>query len=264
MRAVAAIALLLAFAAVTDAQEADEPMPAAAPGAAQPTSGEPRPAAGAAQAGPAASEPPSAGAAGPEQSSPAVVPPMPWIWPDEDDPKLARGAPSRRPWWRVTHAVPRFQLAYRRLWTARLSGGKLAFDAAELEYFPVSNLIRFGVEGEFGWAGGTYGQWYALFGATLGVQYPARVTPFLEARVVAGLSGGSYLGQGVFSWMYQGGLEGGAEIYYASRFYLSLALGWTHPVYGAVDVAALMTKPPHIVHKTFSDDSFTFKIGLGL
>jgi hypothetical protein len=202
--------------------------------------------------------------ADPEPPQPALATPSPWVWPDEDDPKLARGAPARHRWWPVTHDVPRFQLAYRRVWAAGLTGGKLAFDAAELEYFPVSNLIRFGVEGEFGWAGGSYGQWYALFGATLGLQYPARVTPFFEGRFVAGLSGGSYLSQGVFSWMYQGGLEGGAEIYYASRFYLSLAIGWTHPVYAAVDVAALMATPARIVHKNLSDDSFTFKIGLGL
>ena len=199
------------------------------------------------------------------QPQPPPVASALWIWPDEDDPKLARGAPQRpRDWLRVTHDVPRFALSYRLLWTASLTGGKLPFDVGELQYFPVSNLIRFGVEGEFGWAGGTYGQWYTLFGATLGLQYPARVTPFIEGRFVAGLSGGSYLGQSVFSWMYQGGLEGGAEIYYARRFYVSLAIGWAHPVYAAVDVAALMEKPAKIIHKNLSDDTFTFKIGLGL
>ncbi len=203
--------------------------------------------------------------ADPQPPQTPTVAPAPWIWPDEDDPKLARGAAQRpRDWLHVTHDVPRFALSYRLLWTASLTGGKLPFDVGELEYFPVSNLIRFGVEGELGWAGGTYGQWYTLFGATLGLQYPARVTPFLEGRFVAGLSGGSYLGQSVFSWMYQGGLEGGAEIYYARRFYVSLAIGWVHPVYAAVDVAALMEKPAKIIHKSLSDDTFTFKIGLGL
>ena len=35
--------------------------------------------------------------------------------------------------------------------------------------------------------------------------------------------GGSFMGQAAVSWMYQGGIETGVEIYYWRRFYLSAA-----------------------------------------
>jgi hypothetical protein len=193
-------------------------------------------------------------------------PAEPFALPGEDDPKLTRGAPpSSRPWWRPTHVVPRFKLAYRRLWTAGLQGGSTPFDVTELDFYPASGLIRFGVEGEFGWAGGAYDMWYLLVGATLGVQWPARVTPFLEGRFVAGLIGGVYERQLAMSWMYQGGIEGGVEVYYARRFYLSAAIGWSRPVYGAVDVNALLANPgSEPIRKTLSADTLTIKVGLGL
>src|SRR4051794_21109529 len=98
-----------------------------------------------------------------------------WVLPDEDDPKLAR-AVVRRPWWKPDHPVPRFKLAYRRLVAAGLEGGDAPFDVIEVDFYPVSSLVRFGLDGEFGWAGGDYSLWYLTVGTVLGVQYPARVT----------------------------------------------------------------------------------------
>jgi hypothetical protein len=198
----------------------------------------------------------------PKRARPAPV--ETFVLPDEDDPKLARGAPPRRPWWRVEHPVPRFKLAYRRLWAPAIDGGTQPFDAGELDFYPVSGLLRFGVIGEVGWGGGKYGLWYLSAGASLGVQYPARVTPFFEGRFVAGLIGGQFEGNPVVSWIYAGGLDGGIEVYYFRRLYVSAAIGWTHPVYGAVDAAALMANPHSTpILKTLSSDSFTFKLGLG-
>ena len=64
--------------------------------------------------------------------------------------------------------------------------------------------------------------------------------------------------------MYEGGIDTGIEVYVARRFYLSAAIGWAHPVYGGVDVAALNAEPDVIMRKDFATDSFTFKVGLGL
>ena len=184
---------------------------------------------------------------------------------DEDDPKLARGASQRTGWWRPRHDVPRLKLAYRRLVAAGLEGGEAPFDVVELDFYPVSGLVRFGIDTELGWSGGPYGLWYLTTGATLGLQWPARVTPFVEGRFGAGLFGGSLRGQAAVSWIYQGGIDTGIELYYARRFYLSAAIGWVHPVYGGVDVAALNAHPNLApVRKDFADDSFTFKVGLGL
>ena len=85
---------------------------------------------------------------------------------------------------------------YRRLWLASPDGGDLPFDVAELDFYPVSSFVRFGIEGEVGWGGGTYGLWYFCTGASLGLQWPTRVTPFLEGRFIAGLIGAVVPGPG--------------------------------------------------------------------
>jgi hypothetical protein len=185
-----------------------------------------------------------------------------WVFPDEDDPKLAR-AEVHAAWWRTTHDVPRFKLAYRRAWVAAPEGPDLPFDIAELDFYPVSTFVRFGLAAEIGYGGGDYGLWYFVTGASLGLQWPMRVTPFLEGRFVAGLMGASYMGQAALSWVYEGGIDTGIEVYYARRFYVSAAIGWAHPVYGGVDVAQL-NQNHVVVRQDFATDSFTFKIGLGL
>jgi hypothetical protein len=183
----------------------------------------------------------------------------------EDDPKLARGSAVRRQLPRAPHAVPRFKLAYRNLVTAGLEGGDLMFHAGELDFYPASHYFRFGLEAEAGGAGGRYDAWYVSTGVAVGVQYPARVTPFLEGRFVAGVLGGTALGQSAVSYIYTGGIETGVEVYFAGRFYLTGAIGWAHPTYGGVDVASIRQHPgqtPAI--KDLSTDSLTFKVGVGL
>jgi hypothetical protein len=186
---------------------------------------------------------------------------------DEDDPKLARGAPParRRGWPRLDHPVPRFKLGYRYLQLASLDGGTVPAHAASLDFYPLSNLIRFGLSTEAGFTSDTYGTWYLAEGASLGLQWPARVTPFLEGRFLAGLIAGTVLGHAAVSYLYGGGVEAGIEVYYAKRFYVTIALGWVHPVYAGVDIAALMANPTsNPPRKDFASDSFTLKVGLGL
>jgi hypothetical protein len=185
-----------------------------------------------------------------------------WVFPDEDDPKLARSE-VHAAWWNQPHDVPRFKLSYRRVWAASPDGGDLPFDVAGLDFYPVSKFVRFGISGEVGWGGGNYGLWYFVTGVSLGLQLPMRVTPFLEGRFVAGLLGGTFMGQSAVSWIYEGGIDTGVEIYYARRFYVSAAIGWAHPVYGGIDVAQL-NQNQVVVRKDFATDSFTFKVGLGL
>jgi hypothetical protein len=98
----------------------------------------------------------------------------------------------------------------------------------------------------------------------LGFQYPARVTPFVEGRFVAGMAGATVLNTPVVSYMYVGGIDGGIELYVVDRFYLTAAIGWAHPVYSGVDLVALrahpMLDPPR---KDFATDSLTIKVGIG-
>jgi hypothetical protein len=194
------------------------------------------------------------------RATPASVPP------DEDDPKLARNASAvHRQLVRAPHPVPRFKLAYRNLVTAGLEGGDLMFHGAELDFYPASHYFRFGLEAEVAFAPSKYDAWYVTTGVAAGVQYPARVTPFIEGRFVAGVLGGSAAGQTAVSYIYTGGLETGIEVYYARRFYVTGAIGWAHPTYAGVDVAWVRAHPGlDPARKEFSTDSLTFKLGVGL
>jgi hypothetical protein len=198
----------------------------------------------------------------PKMTRANLAPPLAATLPEEDDPKLARTeAETHR--WRLTHDVPRFKLSYRYLDLAALQGGTQHFDGISATVYPLSWIVRIGLDAEFDWGGGPYGVWLTTVGASVGVQYPARVTPFLDARFVAGVIGGTVNGSDVASWVYAGGLETGIEIYYARRFYLSLAIGWMHPVFGGIDVN-MSKMTGSLVMRDFANDTLTFKIGLGL
>jgi hypothetical protein len=184
------------------------------------------------------------------------------VLPDEDDPKLSRGALRRGRLWPITHPVPRLKVGYRRLTLPSPDGSALPFDLASVEAYPLSNYVRLGIGAEAGYSGSASSVWYATLGVSLGLQWPARVTPFVEGRFAAGLLGGAYLGDPLFGWTYVGGVDAGAEIYYLRRFYISVALGWAHPSYQAIQASYARTHGD--VMRGFSGDSFTFRIGLGL
>jgi hypothetical protein len=186
------------------------------------------------------------------------------VLPDEDDPKLARGA-VQKPAPRPPHPVPRFKLAYRRLVTANIDPGDLPFNVIELDFYPSSGLFRFGLDTEVGIAGNKYSMWFLTTGANIGFQWPARVTPFVEGRFVAGLIGGSFEGITAVSWLITAGLDTGLELYYARRFYITASIGWAHPIFSGVDINYVHAHPKlDPERKIFSNDSFTFKVGLGL
>jgi hypothetical protein len=186
---------------------------------------------------------------------------------DDDDPKGARApALRKRRDWRITRPVPRVKLSYRNFTTVGLEKGvDLPFHIIELDYYPSSGYLRFGLDTELGLNDGKYSAWFLTTGAALGFQYPARVTPFLEARFVAGLMGGSAEGATAVSYTYMGGIDTGIEVYVGGRFYFSGAIGWVHPVYSAVDIDWVKAHPGLApARRDFSSDAFTFKVGLGL
>jgi hypothetical protein len=191
-------------------------------------------------------------------------PPPTLVLPDEDDPKMARGAATltARPWWQIARDVPRLTLSYRYLDLAALTGGTQHFDGVGLAVYPLSWYVRAGLEAEFAWGGGPYQMWLTSLGGIVGVQYPARVTPFLDGRFLVGLVGGTVDGASAATWMYAGGVETGVDVYYARRFYLTAAIGWMHPVYHGIDVSTIKSGSP--VVRDLSNDTLTFKVGLGL
>jgi len=181
--------------------------------------------------------------------------------PDEDDPKLARVAPTPR----AERPVPRVKLGYRRLTTVGLENDSIDWSGVDIEFYPVSRRwFRFGVAAQLG-IGNAYSSWSFQTGVSVGVQYPWWVTPFLEGRFSAGLVGGRYEGAGVVSWIYTGGIEGGVELYLWRRFYLTASVGWAHPVFSGIDTAYVRANPGLAPQrKDFASDTVTFRVGVGL
>ena len=162
--------------------------------------------------------------------------------------------------------MPRVKLAYRYFSAVGLEKGvTMGFHIGELDFYPSSGYLRFGLDTEVGYAGGRYDAWFFTTGGALGFQYPWRVTPFLEGRFDAGLLGGSAAGTTAVSWIYMGGLDTGIELYVARRFYFTGAIGWVHSVYSGVDIDWVKAHPGLAPsRKDFSSDSFTVKVGVGL
>jgi hypothetical protein len=181
------------------------------------------------------------------------------------------------------HANPRLKAAYRLFSVSGLGGaGPIWLHGAQLDAYALSRRwVRVGVELEGGGggaslAGTTASLSYGLAGLTAAIQYPARVTPFVEGRFVGGVLSGqldgtltvgaaSYSGTSATTWIYGGGLETGVEVYVYNRVYLSAALGWMRSTWHGVDVAATMANPQAgMAFKDLTGDSVTFKVGGGI
>jgi len=184
---------------------------------------------------------------------------------------------------RAEHATPRLKASYRLFSIAGLEASSpIWLQGAQLDIYGVSERwVRFGLELEGGsgtasWQAASASIGYGLFGVTAGIQYPARVTPFLEGRFVAGglfgeldgtLTVGTttLMGTSGATWVYGGGLETGVEVYLSGRVYLSGAVGWMHSSWHGVDVPATTANPRGgVAYKDLVGDSFTVKVGLGI
>jgi hypothetical protein len=177
---------------------------------------------------------------------------------------------------------PRLKASYRLFAISGLQGGQLWLNGAQVDAYALSRRwVRVGVELEGGGGGATFSTTpvrlsYGLLGLTAGVQYPARITPFVEGRFVGGVLSGqlegtltigssSYSGQSATTWMYGGGIESGIEAYVYGRTYLSLGLGWMRSTWHGIDVLTMMANPSNgMAYKNLTGDTFTLKIGIGI
>ena len=179
---------------------------------------------------------------------------------DEDDPKLARGLVVR-------HKAPAIEASYRFFQIADPYGGSLPFHLVEIDGFPLSRIFRLGISLSGG-AAPRYDAWLFLVGMSAGIQYPARVTPFLDLRLAVGVIGAHIIEKTVVSYAYAPMLEAGISVYLASRLHLTVAVGWAHPVYGGVDAKLIQQqidagiKPKYDV-QAFGFDTVTVRAGLG-
>jgi hypothetical protein len=190
--------------------------------------------------------------------------PEAWALVGAEDPKLERGPAQHVRYRWQDHFTPRFQLAYRRLTVHPVENVDMTFNTFELDYYAFSSLLRLGMGLEIGISGNTFGAWYFTAGPALGLQYPWRVTPFIEGRFKAGYIGGSFMGQTAVTYIYVGGIEAGIELYLVHRLHLTASLGWAHPVFQFIDLEFTRQNPllaPQFIK--LSNDTYTFKIGLG-
>jgi hypothetical protein len=203
--------------------------------------------------------------------------------PAEDEPTIVTTAPP--PVAPLTHPTPRLKLSYEHLSAGNLDGSSVPLEALHLDTYPLSwRFVRAGLGAEAGRGNAKYANAaasvkYGLLGVNLGVQFPARVTPFVEGRAAAGALGGTLDGTlaipgststisnvSAVTWMYAMGVDAGAEVYFAGRAYVSLGIGWIRTTWGAARYDTMVTnngggtlKLQNIEH-----DSLLLKAGLGI
>lgn len=183
----------------------------------------------------------------------------------------------------VTHANPRLKLSYRQFSVSNLDGTGVPLKGIELDVYPLSTRwIRMGLDLEAGRGqatvlGHSIQARYGLLGVVGGFQYPARITPFVEGRLVGGVLGGTLdgpltipgttlmlNGTSVATYIYGGGIDIGADVFALGRGYVSVSLGWLRTTWGGLDYAAMIKDPlAGIQFKNLTDNSFTLKLGVG-
>jgi len=182
------------------------------------------------------------------------------------------------------HPTPRIKLSYQRFSAGNVDGTSVPLEALHLDMYPLSfGVVRVGWEVEGGrgdarYAGVTAATKYGLLGLNAGLQWPGRVTPFLEGRLAGGvlsakvdgtitIPGTTVMRNGLSAatWMYARGLDAGVEVYAIGRAYVSLSLGWIRTTWGSADYAAMVADArASLSFKNVTHDSLLFKIGLGI
>lgn len=118
---------------------------------------------------------------------------------------------------------------------------------------------------------------YGQFGVSVGAQYPARITPFVEGHAAGGFMTAK-LDRPVTigtitvrdasgtTWLVTRGLDAGAELYVFGRAYLSFSLGWMRSTWASPDYNpyAPATANQNLRITTVTADSLLWKVGLGI
>jgi hypothetical protein len=134
------------------------------------------------------------------------------------------------------------------------------FDTLSLDFYPISRLVRFGLSTQYGWQSGQFGtgngDYFVAESASLGLQSAGPVvTPFAEA-----FAGGGYMRRFQFdrtvpTAYWQFGVDAGASFFLGDVGYVSVALGYLHPVDGFVKETSFTS---------VYVDTWSLKLGIGL
>jgi hypothetical protein len=174
------------------------------------------------------------------------------------------------------YGVARFKLGFRRFDFVRVGASDVGstsgtassepFDSVSIDIYPVSSLVRFGLTTQYGWQAGTLnagGDYFVAQSFSLGAQMPRQqITPFAEA-----FAGGGYMRRVQFdrtipTVYWQLGIDAGAEIFMSHDAFLSVALGYLHPVNGFA-VTQVSGTTTSASFKSVFVDTWSFKLGVG-
>jgi hypothetical protein len=180
------------------------------------------------------------------------------------------------------HPVPRLKISLEGFSVDTPFGSSVGLTGGHVELYPVSQRwVRGGVgiaggTGNGAIDGGSANVDYGLLGATIGVQYPARITPFVEGHIDGGFMSASVdrpvMINGVTvenaagtTWLYGRGINAGAEFYAFGRAYLSGSVGWMRATWGSPDTSApAQGSSAQIRFENVTSDSLMWKLGLGI
>jgi hypothetical protein len=182
------------------------------------------------------------------------------------------------------HVIPRLKLSYVLFSAGNVDGSALPIQALHLDSYALSwRWFRGGFEAEAGrgdakFSFGSASVYYGMLGVNAGLQFPGRVTPFVEGRYAGGLLAGrvdgsvnvpgtgiSVTGLSAATWMYARGADAGIELYTIGRAYLSASLGWVRTTWGSADFNTPSSSAG--LGFQFHDvtyDSYLLKLGLGI
>jgi hypothetical protein len=156
--------------------------------------------------------------------------------------------------------TPRFKLTYARFTGHKIGGRDQPFNLAGFTLYLVSGWLRVGATTRFGLEDGVAGEprdffLDEVFSAGLQASgWSRRILPFVELNGGLGFRMYYSFNNSFPCFQWSVGVDVGAELYVAGRFYFTGALGWLRPV------VRLQTP----VADSIYSDTFIFKVGLGI
>ncbi len=151
---------------------------------------------------------------------------------------------------------PSMELSYRTFSISDQADRSQRFHCFAVERIFISRILRLGGGFEGAFDSTPRGDFLLASALRVGIQWPARLTPFLDAVFTFGVLRREILYQDLFSFTWHAGIEGGAYLFVHPRFFLSLALGWRRVMVrhgGNEDVETTY----------FFYDSLAVRVGLG-
>jgi hypothetical protein len=180
------------------------------------------------------------------------------------------------------HPNARLKLSFEGFSIGTTLGTTVRLAGLHLEAYPLSRPWLRGGVGLTGGAGNAKlddaraNLVYGLLGVSVGAQYPARITPFVEGHLSGGfmtatldraavINGVAIDSASGTTWLVTRGLDAGVEVYTLGRAYVSTAIGWMRTTWAspAYDTSMPNTSGSFRI-VSVTGDSLLWKVGLGI